>query len=73
MVHIVEVVVAADALPERMNRMRVWLDHQRYAPSRFQVFDEDEQSTGCRVYFNAEEEAVAFAQQFGGRVLEGLP
>ena len=73
MVYIVEVLVAEDALPERMNQMRVWLDHQRYAPARFEVFDVDEPSTGCRVYFEAEEEAIAFARQFDGRVLDAPP
>ena len=72
MVYIVEVVVSEDALPERMNQMRVWLDHQRYAPIRFQVSDAGEQATGCRVHFEAEEEAAAFARQFDGRLLDAL-
>jgi hypothetical protein len=72
MVYIVEIEVAGDDLPEQMNRMRAWLDHQRYAPSRFRVSDAGAQSTGCRVYFKAEDEAVAFARQFGGRVLGNL-
>jgi hypothetical protein len=72
MVCIVEIVVTDEALPQRMNQMRVWLDHQRYAPSRFQVSDANEQSNGCRVYFQAQEEAVAFARQFGGIVLGAL-
>ena len=69
MAYIAEVLVSEDALPELMNRMRVWLDHQRYAPTRFQVSDAGEQATGCRVYFEAEEEAAAFARQFDGHVL----
>jgi len=66
MVYIVEIVVGDDDLPQRMNQMRMWLDHRRSAPSRFQVSGAGEQSTGCRVYFEAEEEATAFARQFGG-------
>ena len=69
MVYIVEIEFAGDGLPEHMNQMRAWLDHQRFAPSRFRVSDAGAQSTGCRVYFKAEDEAAAFARQFGGRVL----
>ena len=72
MVYIVEIVVSEDDLPNRMNQMRVWLDHQRYAPSRFQVSGAGEQSTGCRVYFEAQEEAAAFARQFDGSVVNPL-
>jgi hypothetical protein len=72
MVYIVEIVVSEDGLPERMNQMRVWLDHRRYAPSRFRVSDAGEQSTGCRVYFEAEAEAAAFARQFDGRVVNPM-
>ena len=73
MVYIVEIVVSEDDLPERMNQMRVWLDHQRCAPNRFQVCDAGGQSTGCRVYFEAEAEAAAFARQFDGRVVNPMP
>jgi hypothetical protein len=72
MVYIVEIAVAEHGLPEQMNQMRAWLDHQRYAPSRFRVSDAGTQTAGCRVYFKAEDEAVAFARQFGGRVLGNL-
>jgi hypothetical protein len=72
MAYIVEIEVAGDGLPEQMNQMRAWLDHQRYAPSRFRVADAGAQSTSCRVYFTAEDEAAAFARQFGGRVLGTL-
>ena len=72
MVYIVEIVVGDDDLPQRMNQMRMWLDHQRYAPSRFQVSGAGEQSTGCRVYFEAQEEAAAFARQFDGSVVNPL-
>ena len=68
MVYIVEVPVAEERLSERMNQMRAWLDHQRSAPSRFQVSDAGAESPGFRVYFNAEDEAAAFARQFGGSV-----
>jgi hypothetical protein len=72
MVYIVEIEGAGDGLPEQMNQMRAWLDHQRYEPSRFRVSDAGAQPTGCRVYFNTEDEAAAFARQFGGRVLGTL-
>jgi hypothetical protein len=65
----VEIMVNKDDLPNRMNQMRVWLDHQRYFPRQFRVFDAGNQSTRCRVYFEADEEAAAFARQFDGRVL----
>jgi hypothetical protein len=70
--YIVEIVVAEDGLQEQMNQMRAWLDHQRYAPSQFRVSDAGAQSTGCRIYFKAADEAAAFARQFGGRVLGSL-
>jgi hypothetical protein len=66
--YIVEIVVAEDCLREQMNEMRAWLDHQRFAPSRFQVSDAA-QSTSCRIYFKAGDEAAAFARQFGGHLL----
>ena len=72
MVYIVEVPVAEDRLSERMNQMRAWLDHQRCAPSRFRVSDAGTKSPGFRVYFNAENEAAAFAREFGGRVVTTL-
>jgi hypothetical protein len=72
MVYIVEVVASEDGLSERMNQMRAWLDHQRCEPSRFRVSDAGAQPAGCQVCFSAEAEAVAFAQQFGGRVLSSL-
>ena len=72
MVYIVEIVVAEDGLRDQMNEMRAWLDHRRYAPSQFRVSDAGAQSTGCRIYFQAADEAAAFAQQFGGRVLGSL-
>ena len=70
MVYIVEIEVAENGLPEQMNQMRAWLDHQRYAPIRFRVSDAGRQSAGCRVHFNAEDEAAAFARQFGGHLLD---
>ena len=68
MVHIVEVVVAADALPDRMNRMRAWLDHQRFEPSVFRLSQTDDRQV-VRAFFKAEGEAAAFAAEFGGSVL----
>ena len=72
MAYVVEVPVAGDDLTERMNTMRTWLDRQRLEPKRFRFSGADVRPTVCRVNFNTENEATAFAHEFGGRVL-GAP
>jgi len=65
MLYIVEVPVTEDDLDERMNRMRAWLDHQRFEPSSFRLLRTDTQQV-VRVVFKIASEAAAFAAEFGG-------
>jgi len=67
--YVVELPVDEAGFTERMNQMRAWLDHARYEPSRFRFSSADARPIGCRVHFKTEDEAAAFARQFGGRVL----
>jgi hypothetical protein len=71
MLYTVEVRVIRGDLVASMSQMRTWLDHRRFEPDAFC------QSSGgpgvtFRVDFKFENEAAAFAEAFGGRVL-GLP
>ena len=68
MLYVVEVPVAEDDLYEQMNRMRGWLDHQRFEPSSFRLVRADNRQL-VRVLFNIESEAAAFAAEFGGSLL----
>ena len=64
----VEVPVPAEDVSTPMRNMRQWLDQMRFDPSKFMM----QEATGrfvVRVRFKAVEEAVAFAEQFAGRVL----
>ena len=57
-----------DALTARMTAMREWLDHRRVEPSSFR-YTFMEPGILFRVDFSAEAAAVAFAREFGGRVV----
>ena len=56
------------AMTARMDTMREWLDHRRCEPSTFRYTFEP-RGLVFRVHFEAEAEAVAFAKDFGGRVM----
>jgi hypothetical protein len=61
---VAEVSVSEDDLDDRMNRMRAWLDHQRFQPSSFRL---QRWVIGrSSVLFKTAEEAAAFASEFGG-------
>jgi hypothetical protein len=64
----VEVPVLANAVGAAMLNMRQWLDDLRFRPSRF-IRREIAGRFVVRVGFKAAEEAAAFAERFGGRVL----
>ena len=66
--YVAEVPVSEDDLYEQMNRMRAWLDHQRFEPSSFRLWRAGNRQV-VRVLFKAESEAVAFAAEFGGSLL----
>ena len=64
-VHILD----SSQLAARLTDMRVWLDKHRYEPSTFTYFF---LHTGMkiRVSFEIDDEAEAFAQKFGGSLLD---
>lgn len=53
----------------RLTDMRVWLDEHRYEPSTFTYFFLDP-GMRIRVTFEIDREAEAFAQEFGGSLLD---
>jgi hypothetical protein len=64
----VEVPVPAHDVSTPMRNMWKWLDHKQFEPSSF-TFKKISGRFAVRVSFNIAEEAVAFAEQFAGRVL----
>ena len=68
MLYVAEVPVSDDDLDDRMNRMRAWLDHQRFEPSSFRLSRAGNRQF-VRVLFKIESEAVAFAAEFRGSLL----
>lgn len=56
-------------LVERLKDMRVWLDGHRFEPSTFTYFYL-EPGMMIRVAFDIDEEARAFADRFGGYLLD---
>jgi len=69
--YIVELAISEQDFTDQMNTMRAWLDHRRCQPSAFR-FADSEQGV-CRVHFEAESEAEAFAREFSGRLLSAPP
>jgi hypothetical protein len=68
MLCLAEVSISEDDLDDRMNRMRAWLDHQRFQPSSFRLRRVGDRQAVC-VLFKTEDEAAAFAGEFGGSLL----
>ena len=58
-----------DNLGGQLADMRTWLDEHRYEPSTFTYFFLDP-GMKIRVTFKIEGEAEAFAQKFGGSLLD---
>jgi len=65
-VHIVEVAIEAGKLAHEFSQMRTWLDHLKFQAIGFRQIPD---TNVCRVYFEGEQEARAFAQAFAGQVL----
>ena len=66
MLCIVEVAMKHENLAFELSQMRTWLDHMKFQAIGFrQTPDVDV----CRVDFQREQEAIAFAQAFSGQVL----
>jgi hypothetical protein len=68
MLYVAEVSVSEDDLDDRMNRMRAWLDHQRFQPSSFRLRRVGDRQV-VRVLFKTADEAAAFAGEFSGSLL----
>jgi hypothetical protein len=66
MPYIVEVAIDAENLAHELSRMRTWLDHMK---SQAVGFRQIPGANICRVDFEREQEARAFAQAFAGQVL----
>jgi hypothetical protein len=67
-VQIAEVRISDDDFGKRLKDMRVWLDGHEFAPSAFTYFYLDP-GMMVRVSFHSDEEAAAFARQFGGSLI----
>ena len=60
-----EVRISDDDFGQRLKDMRLWLDGRRFEPSAFTYFYLDP-GMMVRVSFDADNEAEAFAEEFGG-------
>jgi len=66
MLYIVEVAMDAGTLAHDLSQMRTWLDHMKCQAIGFR---QTPLANICRVDFESEQEARAFAQAFAGQVL----
>jgi len=66
LLYIVEIAVGAGNLAHELSQMRTWLDHMKFQAIGFRQIPG---ANICRVDFEHEPEARAFAQAFSGRVL----
>jgi hypothetical protein len=64
-VHTTEICAADGDLAAQMTRMREWLDSRRLEPAAFR-YDHVDSAVVIRVDFAVEDEAAAFAREFGG-------
>jgi hypothetical protein len=67
MLYIVEVAIDAGNLSRTWSEMRIWLDHMKFQAIGFR---QSPDANICRVDFEGEQEARAFAQAFAGQVLD---
>ena len=66
MLYIVEIAIDAGNLAHELNHIRTWLDHMKFQAIGFRQIPG---RNTCRVDFQDEQEAMAFAQAFAGRLL----
>jgi hypothetical protein len=73
-VHTAEVRISDDDFGGRLKEMQVWLEGRRFEPLAFTYFYLDP-GMMVRVSFNSDDQAEAFAVQFGGSVIatQGAP
>ena len=69
MLYIVEVAVGGGNLALELSQMRTWLDHMKFQAVGFRQVPG---ANICRVDFEGEQQARAFAQAFAGQVLTAL-
>jgi hypothetical protein len=65
--HVAEVAVQPGNWAHELSQMRTWLDHMKFEAIGFRQIPG---ANICRVDFEAEREAKAFAQAFGGQLLK---
>ena len=72
MVYSVEISTSDEsaALAESMKKMRQWLDGHKIEPALFR-YSTDPPAVVFRVEFAGEEQAIAFAEAFGGHLVVG--
>ena len=58
------------ALAESMKKMREWLDGHQVEPAMFR-YNKTEPAVVFRIEFAGEDQAVAFAEAFGGHLVVG--
>ena len=66
MLHLVEVAIEPEHLAHELSQMRTWLDHMKFQVIGFRQIPG---ANICRVDFENEREATAFAQAFAGQEL----
>jgi hypothetical protein len=66
MPYIVEIAIDWENLADELSRMRTWLDHMKCQVIGFRQIPD---ANICRVDFEGEQQAMEFAQAFGGKVL----
>jgi hypothetical protein len=64
MIYVVE--VALEDLADELNQMRMWLDHMKFHAIGFRKVSN---ANTCRVDFEEEQVAKAFAEAFAGQVI----
>jgi hypothetical protein len=67
MLYIVEVAMDPENLAHELSQMRTWLDHMKVQAIGFRQRPD---ADSCRVDFQNEHEARAFAQAFAGQLLD---
>jgi hypothetical protein len=69
MPYIVQVAIDAENFAHELSQMRTWLDHMKFQAIGFRKIPD---ANICRVDFESEQEAKAFAQAFAGQVLNRI-
>jgi hypothetical protein len=69
MLYIVEIAIDARNLAHELGQMRAWLDHTKFQAIGFRQIPG---ANTCRIDFEGEQEARAFARAFAGQVLSRI-